>query len=307
MLTADLQAAIAQWRRRMADETRLSPHTQSAYWRDVRQFTDFLAAHLGRDVQLTDMASFSVRDVRSFMAARRGDGLESRSLLRQLSGLRHFLADLDAHGHAISSALSLINPPKTKRSLPRPLAQNDALALIRQALESGTPAWVGQRDAALLTLLYGGGLRIAEALALNHDDLPSTAERPMRVTGKGGKMRDVPVLPVVLSALSAYCDAAPFAFSAGTPLFRGVRGGRLSARQAQMMVAAQRRALNLPETVTPHALRHSFATHLLAAGGDLRTIQELLGHAQLSSTQIYTEIDVNNLIEVYQRTHPRAK
>ncbi len=303
----DLQQAVGDWQRRMRDEMRLSVHTQAAYQRDVRQFTDFLARHKARTLALSDMAQFDVRDLRSFMAARRTDGAESRSLLRQLSGLRHFLAYLEQQGHAPSQTLTLLNPPKAKKSLPRPLAENDALDLIRQALHGAKHAWVGARDGALLTLLYGGGLRIAEALSLNRCDMPPNGDSPLRIMGKGGKMRDIPLLPLRLTMIEDYIKLAPFAFADSDPLFRAMRGGRLSARQAQMMVAAHRRTLNLPDSVTPHALRHSFATHLLAAGGDLRTIQELLGHAQLSSTQIYTEIDATNLKDVYARAHPRAK
>ena len=303
----DLQQAIADWHRRMGDEARLSAHTQTAYQRDVLQFTTFLARHKTRALALADMAQFDLHDLRSFMAARRGAGAQSRSLLRQLSGLRHFLAYLHQHGHATNQSLALLNPPSAKKTLPRPLAANDALDLIRQALHGGRQPWVGARDAALLTLLYGGGLRIGEALALNYADMPTNADMPLRVLGKGGKMRDMPILPLMLNMIADYIAVAPFAFMGDEPLFRGIGGGRLSARQVQMMVAAHRRALNLPDSVTPHALRHSFATHLLAAGGDLRTIQELLGHAQLSSTQIYTEIDARNLQAAYARAHPRAK
>ena len=306
-LKDDLRQALAQWQHRLAHEERVSSHTQSAYLRDVRQLLAFLAAHEGTMVSLTHLAKLDVLDLRSFMAARRSDGIEGRSLLRSLSGVRHFFSFLESEGHKISEALSLISPPPAKKTLPRPVAADDVLRLIELALTTPKQAWIGRRDAGLLTLLYGAGLRISEALSLQVQDWPHRPEQGLRVTGKGGKMRDVPLLAMTHEAIGAYMQAAPFGFAADEMIFRGARGGPLSARQAQMMLAGLRRQLNLPKSVTPHALRHSFATHLLAAGGDLRTIQELLGHAQLSSTQIYTQVDVNALMAVYEKAHPRAK
>lgn len=306
-LADNMRAALRDWHTALAHEARASRHTIAAYLRDVRQFLAFLAAHQGSSLAVADMQHLKPRDLRAFMAARRGDGTQARSLLRSLSGLRHFFAFLEARGHKVSEALSLLNRPAAKKSLPRPVAADNVLRLIELALATPKTVWVGQRDAALLTLLYGTGLRISEALSLRMQDWPATPETGLRVTGKGGKMRDVPLLAMAHEAVTAYMHAAPFAFAAGEMIFRGARGGPLSARQAQMMLAALRRQLNLPKSVTPHALRHSFATHLLANGGDLRTIQELLGHARLSSTQIYTDIDANALMDVYEKAHPRAK
>ena len=303
-VTAALAALLAQWQTALRDQKRVSPHTVGAYRRDVRQFLEFLSDHKGRPAGLEDLTALHVRELRAFLAARRQDGAGSRSLNRSLSGLRNFIAHLAAQGHTVSEALTLINPPRTPKSLPRPVGQDDALRLIGLALETPKQSWVGQRDAALLSLLYGAGLRIAEALALRAGDVPA-AGGMLSVTGKGGKMRQVPLLPLIHTALADYQEAAPFGFAAADPLFRGVRGGALSARQVQMTVAGLRRQLGLPDSVTPHALRHSFATHLLAGGGDLRSIQELLGHAQLSSTQIYTEIDQQALMAVYDKAHPR--
>ena len=306
-LADDLRMALANWHKRLAHEERVSPHTLTAYVRDVRQFLDFLAGHEATKLNLTHLATLDVHDLRSFMAARRSDGVEGRSLLRSLSGLRHFFAFLASEGHETSEALSLLSSPPAKKTLPRPVGADDVLRLIDLALTTPKQSWLGLRDAALLTLLYGTGLRISEALSLRGQDWPDTPDKGLRVTGKGGKMRDVPLLAMTHQAIAAYMRAAPFDFGPDEMIFRGARGGPLSARQAQMMLAGLRRQLNLPKSVTPHALRHSFATHLLAGGGDLRTIQELLGHAQLSSTQIYTEIDANALMETYEKAHPRAK
>ncbi len=305
-LDQDLRTALGQWMSVLRDQQRVSPHTFAAYQRDAQQFLSFMATHLGGTVELRVFTDIKLRDLRAFMAARRADGVESRSLLRNLSGVRSFVAHLAAQDMTISDAFSLINPPRAEKSLPRPVAADDALRLIQLALVTPAKGWIGKRDAALLTLLYGTGLRISEALSLTRGDIPSDPNGGLRVTGKGNKMRDLPLLPMAHHALIDYLTDAPFSFRHDDALFRGVRGGAFSPRQAQMMVAHLRRALNLPDTVTPHALRHSFATHLLAAGGDLRTIQELLGHAQLSSTQIYTEIDSNAIMSAYEAAHPRA-
>lgn len=306
-LGEDLRQQLARWRSALKDQARVSPHTLDAYQRDMRQFLDFMVGHKGEAIELAFFTHVNLRDLRAFMAARRAQGLTSRSLLRSLSGVRNFITHLAAQDIATSEAFALLNPPKAKKSLPRPVGVDEALQLLRLALVAPKDPWVGLRDAALLALLYGAGLRISEALGLTRAGIPQAADTGLRVMGKGGKIRDVPLLPMMHKALLDYIEAAPFDMRPREPLFRGKRGGPLSARQGQMMVAGLRRALNLPDTVTPHALRHSFATHLLAAGGDLRTIQELLGHAQLSSTQIYTQIDANALMEVYDKAHPRAK
>ena len=265
-----------------------------------------MTAHLERPVALADIAALTASDVRAFMAARRSAGIGSRSLRRSLSAARNFTGFLRRRNVAVSDAFDTLTPPAPKKGFPRPLRENDALALIELAYE-GRPDWTGKRDAALLCLLYGCGLRISEALGLAHHDWPRAAADGLRIAGKGGHMRDVPLLPVVHNAVAEYLAAAPFDFADDAALFRGVRGGRLSARAVQMRVADLRRRLDLPDSVTPHALRHSFASHLLAHGGDLRTIQELLGHKRLASTQIYTDIDTRHLRDVYAAAHPRAK
>ena len=305
--TPDLQKQCGMWLESLTVENRLSPHTVASYARDLAQFLDFLADHYARPPALADMSALQLADLRAFLAARRRTGAQSRSLNRSVSGLRNFARFLERHDTPVSPAFNLLSLPKQPRSLPRPVAQNDALAMIRLALESAADVWVGQRDAALLCLLYGAGLRVSEALQLDVENLPPRQDQALRIRGKGNKERQVPLLPVVRQTLDDYMRAAPFGFAPQDPVFRGKRGGRLSARQAQMTVAGLRRALGLADTVTPHALRHSFASHLLAAGGDLRTIQELLGHSQLSSTQIYTEVDATTLRDVYDKVHPRAR
>ena len=305
--TPDLQKHCGMWLESLTVENRLSPHTVTSYARDLAQFLDFLADHYARPAALADMAALQLADLRAFLAARRHSGAQSRSLNRSVSGLRNFARFLERRDMPVSPAFNLLSVPKAKRSLPRPVAQNDALAMIRLALESATVAWAGQRDAALLCLLYGAGLRVSEALQLDVENLPPDHAQSLRIRGKGNKERQVPLLPVIRASLDDYMRTAPFGFAPQDPVFRGIRGGRLSARQAQMTVAGLRRTLGLADTVTPHALRHSFASHLLAAGGDLRTIQELLGHSQLSSTQIYTEVDATTLRDVYDKVHPRAQ
>ena len=305
--TPDLQKQCGMWLESLTVENRLSPHTVASYARDLAQFLDFLADHYARPPALADMSALQLADLRAFLAARRRTGAQSRSLNRSVSGLRNFARFLERRDTPISPAFNLLSLPKQTRSLPRPVAQNDALAMIRLALENAVGVWVGQRDAALLCLLYGTGLRVSEALQLDVENLPLGQDQSLRIRGKGNKERQVPLLPVVRQTLDDYMRAAPFGFAPQDPVFRGKRGGQLSARQAQMMVAGLRQALGLADTVTPHALRHSFASHLLAAGGDLRTIQELLGHSQLSSTQIYTEVDATTLRDVYDKVHPRAR
>ena len=305
--TPDLQKQCGMWLESLTVENRLSPHTVASYARDLAQFLGFLADHYARPPALADMSALQLADLRAFLAARRRTGAQRRSLNRSVSGLRNFARFLERRDTPVSPAFNLLSLPKQPRSLPRPVAQNDALAMIRLALESAADVWVGQRDAALLCLLYGAGLRVSEALQLDVENLPLGQDQALRIRGKGNKERQVPLLPVVRQTLDDYMRAAPFGFALQDPVFRGKRGGRLSARQAQMTVAGLRRALGLADTVTPHALRHSFASHLLAAGGDLRTIQELLGHSQLSSTQIYTEVDATTLRDVYDKVHPRAR
>lgn len=298
-----LAAIISRWENVLRDQQRLSPNTLEAYRRDLSQFITFLEMHFEKPVEVADFATLAVADLRSFMAWRRANGTGTRSLNRSLSALRHFARFLADENITVSQAFSSLTPPPSKAGLPRPVSHEAILQLIELALSTPRMAWVGKRDAALLTLIYGTGLRISEALSLRQTDLHSGDM--LRVVGKGGKQRDVPLLPLVDNALRDYLSAQPFGLRQDELMFRGARGGPWSARQAQAMLANLRRQLGLADSVTPHALRHSFASHLLSAGGDLRTIQELLGHAQLSSTQIYTAVDEAALLTVYDKAHPR--
>ena len=301
---ADLLAALEDWRRWLIAERRTSPHTVDAYCRDVASFLEFIRDHRGETADLNALADLSPADFRAWLAARLGDGLSRTSITRAMSALRNLFRFLDRTGRVDNQALAAVKAPKPPKSVPKPLNAEDALALLRRAVEIAPEPWIGARDVAILTLLYGCGLRIDEALSLNQGDAPTGDT--MMITGKGNKERLVPVLPVVIDAVQSYRDACPYATDADCPLFYGARGARLNPGIVQRTMRTLRADLGLPETATPHALRHSFATHLLAGGGDLRTIQELLGHASLSTTQRYTDVDTQKLIEVYDRAHPRA-
>ncbi len=302
----EVAGAIVDWLTWLAEERRLSPNTVAAYRRDLAIFCDFLYGHIGGPPTLADLGRLRPVDVRAFLAARRNAGRAGVTLARALSALRSFFGFLDRAGILGNDSLAAVRAPKRAHRLPRPLSE----AAARSALEAvggiGAVDWVGRRDVAVLTLLYGCGLRISEALGLDRAEAPARGQGSMRVRGKGGKERLVPLLPVVIEAIAAYLDACPYAAGPGGALFVGVRGGRLNPGVVQATMRRLRARLNLPDSATPHALRHSFATHLLAAGGDLRTIQELMGHASLSSTQVYTEVDTARLIEVHQDAHPRA-
>jgi integrase/recombinase XerC len=299
-------AELDLWLRHLGDERRFSAKTVEAYRRDVLQFLAFLAGHLGGAPSLKELAALTPADVRAFMAARRGDGIGSRSLMRTLAGLRGFARFLERRGKGKVAALTAVRAPKIGKTLPRPLPASAAKRVADPGLAAGDgrEAWIHARDAALLALLYGSGLRISEALGLPRGDFDSADA--LTVTGKGRKRRMVPLLPQVQKLIADYIALCPRDLPPDGPLFVGVKGGPLSARVVQLAMARLRGALGLPETATPHALRHSFATHLLARGGDLRAIQELLGHASLATTQIYTEVDAERLIEAYRSAHPRA-
>ena len=303
----ELAAALADWRAWLADERRLSPHTVAAYGRDVAVFCDFLGGHFGGPPGLSDLAQLAPKDVRAFLAARRGAGRAGVTLARGLSALRSFFGFLDRTGVLSNHALQSVRAPRRPHSVPRPLSERAARATLAAVGELATTAWVARRDVALLTLLYGCGLRISEALGLDRGEAPGPGQGSLRVRGKGGKERLVPLLPVVCEAIAAYLEACPTPLKPRDPLFVGLRGRRLNAGVVQATMRRLRPGLNLPDSATPHALRHSFATHLLAAGGDLRTIQELLGHASLSSTQTYTEVDAARLLRVHREAHPRAR
>jgi integrase/recombinase XerC len=306
---ADVAVEVAHWRASLASERRMSAKTVEAYGRDVRQFLSFLAEHLGGKVTLARFTRLSPADVRAFMASRRAAGIGSRSLMRGLAGTRSFARFLEREGKGRVGALAAVRAPKVAQSLPKPLAVSAAKRIADLDLRAGETRepWVLARDAAVLALLYGSGLRISEALGLKRQDAPAPGNGDViTVTGKGNKQRMVPVLPQVLRLIAGYVKLCPHDLPADGPLFVGARGGPLSPRVVQLAMARLRGALGLPDTATPHALRHSFATHLLARGGDLRAIQELLGHASLSTTQIYTAVDTERLVNVYRSTHPRA-
>jgi len=305
----DLLAEISRWLTHLRAERRLSAKTLEAYDRDVRQFLVFLGGHWGATVNLKRFAALEATDVRAFMAARRGDAIAGRSLMRALAGLRSFARFLEREGRGKVGALAAIRAPKIGKSLPKPLQVDAARRLVDADLRAGEdrPPWVLARDAAVLALLYGSGLRISEALGLKRRDVPAPgAGDVLVVTGKGNKTRMVPVLGSVLGLIADYVALCPYSLAPEGPIFVGARGGPLKARIIQLAMANLRGALGLPDSATPHALRHSFATHLLARGGDLRAIQELLGHASLSTTQIYTGVDAERLMQVYKTAHPRA-
>jgi integrase/recombinase XerC len=305
----DVATEMMRWHRWLAAERRMSGKTVEAYSRDVSQFLAFMAGHLGGKVSLPRLTKLKPADVRAFMASRRAGGIGSRSLMRGLAGARSFARFLEREGKGSVGALSAVRAPKVAATLPKPLAVSAAKKIIDADLRAGEDreTWVLARDAAVLALLYGSGLRISEALGLTRRDVPAPGKGDvLTVTGKGNKERMVPVLRQVLTAIADYVKLCPYDLPADGPLFVGARGGPLSPRIVQLAMARLRGALGLPETATPHALRHSFASHLLARGGDLRAIQELLGHASLSTTQIYTAIDIERLMDVYRSAHPRA-
>ncbi|HVY59643.1 MAG TPA: tyrosine recombinase XerC [Xanthobacteraceae bacterium] len=304
----ELAAEIEHWLRHLGAERRMSPKTLEAYRRDVHQFLAFLSEHFGGRVTLGTFSRLAPRDVRAFMAARRTDGIGGRSLMRLLAGVRSFARFLEREGKGKIGALAAVRAPKVPKTLPKPLAVAAAKQITDAEVRAGEARepWVLARDAAVLALLYGSGLRISEALGLARKDVPEPGKGDVIVvTGKGNKTRMVPVLQNVLELVADYIALCPYDLAPNKPLFVGQKGGPLSPRIVQLAMAHLRGTLGLAESATPHALRHSFATHLLARGGDLRAIQELLGHASLSTTQIYTGIDADRLLEVYRSTHPR--
>lgn len=299
---------MTRWLSHLGAERRLSPKTLEAYGRDLRQCLDFLCNHWGERVTLKRFAALEATDVRAFMAMRRADDIAGRSLMRALAGLRSFGRFLEREGKGKVGALSAIRAPKVAKSLPKPLPMASAKRLADADERAGEEreTWILARDAAVMALLYGSGLRISEALGLKRREVPKPGEGDVLVvTGKGNKTRMVPVLQNVLALVQEYVAMCPYPLPAEGPIFVGARGGPLSPRIIQLAMERLRGALGLPDSATPHALRHSFATHLLSRGGDLRAIQELLGHSSLSTTQIYTGIDSERLLEVYASAHPR--
>ncbi len=303
-ISAAHRAALSRWLDQLRALKGAADNTLSAYARDVAGFLDFLSHHHGGQEGMGALTSLGQSDLRSWMAHARADGLSARSMARKLSAVKGFLAFVaDQEGQDATAALSA-RGPKYRRKLPRPLAEEAARNLIDVVGDQARSDWIAARDMAIVTLLYGAGLRISEALGLTGAALPLPAT--LRITGKGGKERLVPTLPAIAQALERYAALCPFNLTRDAPLFRGTRGGPLNPRLVQLVMEKARLQMGLPATATPHALRHSFATHLLSAGGDLRAIQELLGHASLSTTQAYTAVDAARLMEVYEKSHPRA-
>jgi integrase/recombinase XerC len=299
-----LEALTTIWLASLGNARRLSPHTLRAYRATLDQFGDFLCSHVGGPVGVAQLAALAPADFRAFLAWRRRDGLANVSVARDISALRTFFAWARRTQGLAADGITGLKSPKLPRRVPRPVSPADAGDLIAAVGDDARSPWTAARDTAVLLLLYGAGLRIAEALALTGAVLPLGST--ITVIGKRNKTRAMPLLPVVAEAIMAYVALTPFAPTRDAALFRGVRGGPLDAGIVRSAIRAARPALGLPDTATPHALRHSFATHLLARGADLRSIQELLGHASLSSTQIYTAVDAAQLLDAYRNAHPRA-
>ncbi len=301
----DMRAAIGLWAAWLAGERRASAHTIAAYGRDLAFFLDFLTDHLGEPPSLAAIDALRPADFRAYLARRAQDHVERSSLARGLSVLRGFVRFLQRRGLASTTALAALRSPKLPVSVPKPLTVEDATSAVDTVGDLARNGWQAKRDIAILALLYGCGLRLAEALGLSRGEAPLS--ETLVVTGKGRKQRQLPVLPAVRTAVAEYLAACPYAPPKDGPLFVGARGGPLNPRSVQRQMEALRGVLGLPETATPHALRHSFATHLLGAGGDLRAIQELLGHASLSTTQRYTAVETERLLAIYDAAHPRAR
>lgn len=299
-------ALLQHWIAHLRDERRFAANSVEAYERDVAAFLGFLQGHLGGEPSAHDLAHLEPRDLRAYLAYRRQgpDALADRSISRALAAIRSFYRYLERRHGVANARLALVRGPKLKRPLPRPVSEGAARDLIVEANDTASQDWIGARDAALITLLYAAGLRIGEALALTGADLP--LPDMLRVVGKGSKERIVPLLPAARQAVERYAALCPYALTEDAPLFRAVRGGALSPRMAQDLMQRLRGRLGLPSSATPHALRHAFATHLLANGGDLRAIQDLLGHESLSTTQTYASVEAKKILQLYRRAHPRA-
>lgn len=304
MIAPALTHALGHWLDQQRALAGAAENTLKAYQTDVLGFLSFMTQHNGGTQGLGPLAKIGVRDMRAWMAHERGRGVGARSLARSLSAVKSFYRWLAEREDFEATAVLSTRSPKFQRKLPRPLAEDAATAMIDTVELQARDPWVAARDAAVVTLLYGCGLRISEALSLTGSDAPLPAV--LRIIGKGGKERIVPVIDVARDAVDAYIRLCPYETEPNSPLFRAIRGGPLAPRAIQKVMEQSRMQLGLPATATPHAMRHSFATHLLSAGGDLRTIQELLGHASLSTTQAYTAVDTARLMEVYDKAHPKA-
>jgi integrase/recombinase XerC len=295
-----MASLIAEYNAFLTDNRRMSPHSIRAYLATAERLIDFLGEHLGETTDRPVLAKLTAADLRAFLAHRRGDGLTNRSTARELSAIRHFLR----FALGDNATLPVLKGPRVQRSLPRPVSPDDVIALAEDVSQGAREGWIGARDWAVLLLLYGSGLRVSEATGLTGVVLPLGTT--LRVIGKRNKTRIVPLLEQVKIAIEDYISLCPYPQAREEPLFKGSRGGPLSPALIRRAVQGARGRLGLPERTTPHALRHSFATHLLSGGADLRSLQELLGHASLSSTQVYTAVDTAMLLDEYQNAHPRA-
>lgn len=304
LCAADLSDKLVKWHNYLRVEKQLSPHTLRAYATDAGHFITFLFNHLGTRPCLDDLSQVSLRDFRSWMSRKAMDGTSNASRARSLSGVKSLLTWLDKQGIMHNAAISTVRSPKLPHKLPRPLHEDQAKEIIREADTLEAKNWIGKRNKALFILLYGSGLRINEALSLNIEHLPR--EGFMRVLGKGNKERQVPVIALVETTINEYLESCPFANDKDRAVFLGSRGKRLNQGVAQRAMRTLRGVLMLPGNATPHAFRHSFATHLLQNGANLREIQELLGHTSLSTTQRYTEVNAEEMMRIYKNAHPRA-
>lgn len=302
-VSPDLAEHIAQWENWQKNVKRASRHTVISYQNDLANFISFLSGHLGGAVNIKCLNALEARDIRAWLASRTGE-FAATSNARALSTVKSFFRYLEKQGIVENAAIFHIRSPKLKKPLPKALDTSQAVEALTSIATQHEEAWLNKRDLALLVLIYGCGLRISEALSLHYRDIPKSDV--ITITGKGNKQRQVPVLPVIKEAIADYVSACPYPFSPKAPLFLGKRGKALDPAIFQLQLRKLRRQINLPESATPHAFRHSFATHLLSAGGDLRSIQELLGHASLSTTQRYTHVDKDRLMKAYQSAHPRA-
>ncbi len=297
-LAPDASTVAKAWLSTLKAERRLSAKTLEAYSRDLTQFGAFVMDYQGQAASVADLAALTASDFRSFLAKRRNDEIQSRSLARQLSAIRSFFRHAERTNQFKCASLAAVRSPKISHSVPRPLTEEQAFKIVSENVLEQSEAWINARDQAVLCLLYGCGLRISEALSLT---VKQSEENPLVITGKGGKTRLVPLVPAAVDAIASYRKLAPMPLLPSTALFRGAKGGTLSPRIIQLLIERLRGAMNLPDSATPHALRHSFASHLLGNGADLRVIQDLLGHASLSSTQIYTEVNRKHLLEQYSK------
>jgi len=304
-LASDLIDALAKWQNWLRHEKRSSLHTVNSYLFDIHNLLAFLNHHKGGQINLGLMATLTLADFRSWLAHSASINLTASSRARAVAGVRNFYRWLDRTGQLHNLAIELLKLPKTERRLPRPVSEQEAEDIVTLSKNIPSENWIGLRDKALFTLLYGAGLRISEALNLKHQDL--TQKTRIVVTGKGNKQRVIPLLPIVTESLCHYLTSCPYTEEPTGFVFVGERGEKLNASVAQRHLRQLRRQLNLPDTVTPHALRHSFATHMLSGGVDLRSLQELLGHSSLSTTQLYTKVDAQQLTKAYQAAHPRAR